>query len=220
MAYGFYDLFHYLDNPEMLHNQVDYSPRAHETILNSQVSEQGVVVLGVHMSSFDAVMQATAHKGLRAMALSLPQPDEAVEWQHNYRRKAGVEILPASVSNIRQIIRRLKDGETALTGLDRPMPNPKYRPRFFGRPANVPVHYIPLAIKAKVPVVVMAAIRRKDGTYQVLSSDYLELQPHTNRQAELVQNAEKVLRVAEGFIRQAPQQWAIVQPVWTDIVPI
>jgi hypothetical protein len=34
-----------------------------------------------------------------------------------------------------------------------------------------------------------------------------------------VNNAEKVLMVAEGFIRRAPQQWAIFQPVWPDLLP-
>jgi KDO2-lipid IV(A) lauroyltransferase len=33
---------------------------------------------------------------------------------------------------------------------------------------------------------------------------------------EIVQNAENVLKVAEGFIRQAPGQWEMTFPVWPE----
>jgi KDO2-lipid IV(A) lauroyltransferase len=218
MARSFYTLFHYLEVLDRFQNLIDYDAHAEAVIAQSQEAGQGLVVVGVHMSSFDLVAQASALRGLRALGLSLPQPDEAVEWQHEFRRHAGLEILPASIHNIRQTIERLKAGETVLTGLDRPLPDPLYRPRFFGHPANVPVHYIQLALKAGVPLVVMAAIEQPEGRYRVVSSDLIHLEHYADRHSEIVNNAEKVLMVAEGFIRRAPQQWAIFQPVWPDLL--
>ena len=217
LADSFYTLFHYLDDPAAMQAMIEYSPQAKEVIARDQKSDEGAIVVGVHMSNFDLVAQTAAHHGLRALAISVPQPDQAVEWQHNIRRNAGIEILPASMANIRQAIKRLQGGEIVLTGLDRPIPDPKYRPRFFGRPANVPVHYVQLALKARVPVVVMAAVRQDDGVYQILSSDYIYLEPNPDRKMEMEHNAERVLSIAEDFIRQAPQQWAIFQPVWPEV---
>jgi KDO2-lipid IV(A) lauroyltransferase len=92
----------------------------------------------------------------------------------------------------------------------------KYCPRFFGRPASMPVLHILLALKTNAPVVVTAAIMRPDGIYQFFASDFIAMQPHSDRHTEILLNAERVLSVAEGFIRQAPQQWAMFYPVWPE----
>ena len=109
-----------------------------------------------------------------------------------------------------------------MTGIDRPIPAPRVRPRFFGRPAALPMHHISLAVKARVPVMIIAPILQPDGKYHVLTSDLIEMDPHPDRATEEIRNAEKVLAIAERFIRQAPHQWSISLPVWPealDLVP-
>jgi KDO2-lipid IV(A) lauroyltransferase len=215
---SFYTLFHYLGNVQKIQDKIVYSLQAEEIIVQSRKKERGLLILGVHMCFSDLILQSAAQRGLRGLALSLPQPADTVEWQHNYRRKAGVEILPASVKNIRLVIQRLAAKETVITGLDRPIPEAKYRPCFFGYPANVPVHYIPVALKADVPVVVMAIINQADGNYYVKSSEIFSLKTYQDREKELLCNAEMVLEIATDFIRQAPQQWSVTQPVWPDLM--
>jgi lauroyl/myristoyl acyltransferase len=197
---------------------VEFTPRALELIENSRQSKKGAIVAGVHLSNFDLVAQAAALRGLRAVGLSLPEPDEAVEWQHKYRRRSGIEILPASMANIRQVIERLQAGETVLTGIDRPQNGLKYHPRFFGRQAHLPVHYIHIGLKAHVPLVVMAAIWGADNVYHILSSDDIQLEHFPDHQEEIQINSERVLQIAESFILQAPLQWASFHPVWPEIL--
>ena len=218
IARSFFNLFHYLEQLDRFSQFLDYDARSLDVIESSQQGRQGLIVLGLHSSSSDLVLQASARAGLKALALSLPDPSEVIEWQHELRRRAGVEILPASIHNIRQTIDRLKAGETVLTGLDRPVPDTKYHPRFFGHPAVVPVHYIQLALKANVPLVVMSSIELENRRYSVFSSDYIHLDRYPDRHTEIILNAEKVLKVAEEFIRRAPQQWTIFQPVWPDLI--
>jgi lauroyl/myristoyl acyltransferase len=55
-----------------------------------------------------------------------------------------------------------------------------------------------------------------DGKYHVLTSDPIEMQAHPDREREIIQNAEAVLSVAEGFIRMAPEQWTMTLPVWPE----
>jgi KDO2-lipid IV(A) lauroyltransferase len=217
VARSFYTLFHYLDNLESFQDLIDYDERVQAVIDHPQKGERGLIVVGVHMSNFDLVAQAAARSGLRAIALSVPDPDEAIEWQHEFRRQSGLEILPATIRNIRETIERLKAGEMVITGLDRPVQDPNYRPHFFGHPAFVPVHYIQLAMRAQVPLVVMGAVEGPDRRIKVMASDMIELDEYPDRKMSIIHNAEKVLGVAEGFIRQAPQQWVILQTVWPDL---
>jgi lauroyl/myristoyl acyltransferase len=78
------------------------------------------------------------------------------------------------------------------------------------------MHYTHLALKAGVPLVVMAAILGPDGIYHILSSDDIEMEYYPDHQEAILINAEKVLQIAASFISQAPLQWATFHPVWPE----
>jgi lauroyl/myristoyl acyltransferase len=211
-------LFHFWTNYPALQRMIEFSPYAKFLLEDKTQKKEGAVVVSVHLSYFDLVIQAVAAQGLDLTAMSLPEANETVEWQHEFRRKSGVEILPASISNIRKAIDRLKSGGFILTGIDRPMQDLKYSPRFFGHAARLPTHHVYMAIKAKVPVVVVAAIMGTDGICQILASDPVYMEPKPDRRDEIIYNAEVVLKLAQGFIDQSPQQWSMFHPVWPEFL--
>jgi KDO2-lipid IV(A) lauroyltransferase len=92
------------------------------------------------------------------------------------------------------------------------------QPRFFGRPAVLPIHHIYLALKTHVPIVVALSRLEEDGKYHIYASPAIEMDSYTDRADELLINAEKLLDVAAGYIRQSPRQWLIYQPVWPEIL--
>jgi lauroyl/myristoyl acyltransferase len=121
------------------------------------------------------------------------------------------------MSNLKHVIRRLQAGEIVVTGIDRPMEDLKYHPRFFDLPAHLPVHYVQLALAAKVPVLLMASFRLPDGRFEMSSSDIITLHNQTDRKSELVENAERILELAEKFILKAPEQWTVFHPIWPEL---
>jgi KDO2-lipid IV(A) lauroyltransferase len=129
-----------------------------------------------------------------------------------------MNIVPTSVAALRRAIRHLEQGGMLVTGIDRPIPNPEICPHFFGRPATLPVHHIFLAMKAQVPVIVAAANLQSDDRYHVFASDLIEMD--ADRQTGLLCNAEKVLAVAEQFIRNCPEQWCVPLPVWPQVMDL
>jgi len=213
----YYTLYHNISNQEGLEKHIEVSPELEEIIARSQKNARPQIVLGVHLSNFDLVLQAAGWRGLHAAALTLPEDSEnreAVEWQHQFRRHAGIEMLPASFGSFRQAITRLEQGGTILTGVDRPIPTPKHKPHFFGQPANLPVHYVTMGLAAKAPMALLSVIQRSNGKYHIQVSDEIMMTSYSDRQKEILVNAEKVLEVAADRIRQAPDQWNIFQPVW------
>ena len=215
---SFFEFFHYLNRPARLEDLVDFNPQALEIFHRTQRAERGAVLCGVHTTSGDLLVRVAGLKGAQMTGLSLPIANEAIEWQHNIRRQVGLEILPATQGNIRQLIHRLEAGETVFTGVDHPAPDLRYHPVFFGRPAQLPTHHIFLALKARVPIVVMVSMLDQDGRYHICSSDYIEMTPHADREKEMIQNAEVILQAAEALIRLAPRQWAVFQPVWPQVL--
>ena len=214
---SFYEQFHYSAHPRELTQRIVQSAGVEELISRRTSHRGGAIVCALHMSSFDLVYQALTIMGFQSIGLTLPEATDAIAWQHELRRRVGMEILPATMSNLRQVINRLQDGEIVVTGIDRPIAHPKLLPCFFDRPANLPVHYVQLALTARVPVILMAPLLQEDGRYTLQYSDYITLHTHSNRRVELQQNAEKILHIAEEFILRAPTQWTMFHPVWPDL---
>jgi KDO2-lipid IV(A) lauroyltransferase len=215
-AHCIYDLYHNINNDAALWDQIDFGPAILEIIQKSQKREEGLIIVGMHSCSFDIVMQAAGLRGLQALVITLPQLTRGYRWQTEMRARVGLEIVPASVASLHEAVHRLRNGETVLTGLDRPLPGLKHRSRFFGRPALLPVHHIQLALKTKVPVVVASALLRPDGIYTFLVSDPLYMRNHSDRETEIRINSEAALKVAEEMICQDPHQWAMFHPVWPE----
>jgi KDO2-lipid IV(A) lauroyltransferase len=216
-ARSLYDLYHTRQSPAAMQRLVHFNETAKELIERSRAGKDGAVVVGLHLSNFDLVMQAAGLRGFKAQVLSVSQPSDGYRMQNDLRSKTGLQMTPASMPALREALNRLQAGGTVLTGADRPIPDPKYLPKFFGRPAPLPVHHVYLALKAKVPVYVFASIMQPDGLYHVVASRPILMQPHTDRHQEIIQNAEAVLKAVEDFIRQAPQQWSMFFPVWPEV---
>jgi KDO2-lipid IV(A) lauroyltransferase len=140
------------------------------------------------------------------------------QMEYEIRKRTGMNLVPASVGAFRQALKHLQRGGMVLTGIDRPVESPQVSPRFFGRPAALPIPHIFLAIKARVPIMITVAYLQEDGKYHVFASDLIEMDSCPNPDEAIFRNAEKVLSVAEGFIRRAPQQWSVPLPVWPQIM--
>lgn len=212
-----YDFYHSLGSKEAMLRLIDLTPEVSAMIERTRSRLEGTVIVGVHMSNFDLVLQAIAmYFRLDVQAISVPEPEAGYRLQNALRRQHGLEITPATVASLKRAVERLRAGGSVITGLDRPTPGGKYRPQFFGRPASLPVHHIYLAMKAQVPVYVFAATFGSDGRYHIQAAGPVHMKPYADHRTAVERNAEAVLQVAENFIRQAPQQWAMFFPVWPE----
>jgi phosphatidylinositol dimannoside acyltransferase len=222
-ARSIYDLYHYGQNPQAAGKLVVLDETARQIAQRPEYDERGLVVVGVHLSSFDLVLQWMCLKGIRPLVLTIPDPKGGRRMEFEIRKRTGMNLVPASVGALRSAVQHLQRGGLVVTGIDRPIPNPPICPNFFGRPAALPVHHIFLAYKAQVPIMIMVSILQPDGKYHVLSSELIEMDLYADREAGVLRNAEQVLSIAEGYIRSAPNQWSISLPVWPqvlDLVPL
>ncbi|MGE5221998.1 MAG: lysophospholipid acyltransferase family protein [Omnitrophica WOR_2 bacterium] len=217
-AHAIFDLYHSDHNPDQMLRRICYDSIFDEIIHAPRQTRQSQVFVFIHLAYFDFVGQSGFFRDLDILAVALPQTRGGYLWQNEKRRKAGMQIVSGNTAGLIKALDYLKSGGDVLTGMDRPISDYRYCPRFFNRPAAMPVHAIYLALKARVPVRVIGTYLQQDGTIQVLYSEPIEMHPLPDRHASLVTNAETVLKVIEGFIRRAPQQWAMTFPVWPDML--
>jgi KDO2-lipid IV(A) lauroyltransferase len=213
-ARSVFDLYHYLRDPEATGRMIALDVAVEQLAKRSEFENRGLVAVGVHLSNFDLILRWLCQQGFRPLVLTISDARGGRRTEYEMREQLGMKLVPATVAGFRRALRHLQRGGAVLTAIDRPISRPRLLPRFFGRPAALPVHHIFLATRARVPVAVVAAVLETDGKYHVRTSELVEMEGDHGQEIETLRNAEKVLSVAEGFIRQAPQQWSVPLPVW------
>lgn len=215
-----FDLYHYVENPEATGQRIVLEPSFQQLARRPEFDKRGLMIVGLHLSNFDLILQWLCKQGMNPLILTIPNPQGGRQLEYEMRKRVGMRLLPASLGAFRQAAKHLQQGGMVVTGIDRPIPAPDARPRFFNRPAALPLHHIFLATKAHVPIVIAVTTLQQDGKYHVCASDAIEMDSYADSQAETLQNAEKVLGSAEEFIRRVPQQWSVPLPVWPEVMDI
>lgn len=220
-ARSLYELYHYIQDSEAVGKFFSIHPSFNALMGRPEFTQPGLVVVGLHISNFDLALQwICGMSWIKPLVLTIPNPQNGRQLEFEIRKRTGMNLVPATMSGIRQAIQHLKQGGTVATGIDHPVKDSLHRPLFFGRPASLPIHHIHMALTASVPLVLVACRLEDDGLYHLSASPQIELDAYPDHRQQLLRNAEKVLAIAEGFIRQAPQQWMITQPVWPEVVPL
>jgi lauroyl/myristoyl acyltransferase len=215
-ARSIFELYRGIQYPQEAWESIVMDPSAGFLLRRPEYDARGLVVVSLHLGNFDLVLHTLSRRGIRPLVLTIPDPRGGRFLEFQSRKNSGANMLPGSFGAIRKALRHLQRGGYVATGIDRPISQSRLRPRFFGRPAALPLHHIFLAIQARVPVSVLATIRRPDGKHLVFASPEIEMEPHPDRETEILLNGERVLRTAEEFIRRAPAQWSESLPVWPE----
>lgn len=216
-ARSIYDLYHYIQTPGRAERMFVFEESVMCFAGRPEFAERGLVMAGIHMSGFDLALQMICMKWLKPLVLTIPNPTGGRQIEFEIRKKTGMNLVPGDIGGLRHSIRHLEQGGMVVTGIDRPSPEYQPRLRFFNQMASLPTHHVYLALKSRVPVMVVGARLAEDGKYHISGSPPIEMDPYPDRQEAIVQNAEKILAIAENFIRSAPQQWSVTKPVWNDV---
>jgi KDO2-lipid IV(A) lauroyltransferase len=217
-ARSLFDLYHYIRDFEATRQRIVFDSSFESILGRREFEDRGLMVAGLHLSSFDLILQWLCKGGMKLMVITIPNPQGGRQIEYEIRRQTGMSLIPASVSAFRRALKHLQHGGMVLTGIDRPIEEPEIQPHFFGRPAALPMHHIFLAMKARVPIVITVSYLQADGRYHVFASEPIEMDFCSREDEARLHNAEKVLAVAETFILRSPRQWSVPLPVWPQVV--
>lgn len=212
-----WDFYHYLNRPKKVLQMVDFSPEFQEMFDQAKTDKQPRLFVTVHTSNFELAGRALALRGLNFQILSYPQPPGGYQIQNRIRQESGIEMTPMSIEAFQKARERLRSGGTVLTGLDRPLAETRHKVEFFGRSSPLPVAYVQLALQTGAPIIVVACVTLPDGRYQLTCKPPIFPQPDSDRDRELVGNAEAALKKAEEIIRSQPSDWCMFYPIWPEL---
>jgi len=192
---------------------------------------RGAIVVSLHLGSWEhgiaAYNRSMGRMALLAEALNPPQLFDRIA---KARGALGVQVIPLDIagmrsgyqrtarvlgaSALRDVYRVLRNNGCVAIAMDRDIAGNGEPMEFFGRTAPIPVGVVELAIRTGAALVPIVLFRDGDRVRGEVFPE-LHWDVEAPREPEVRRVAAEVLRLFEGVIRAHPDQWHVLDPIWT-----
>lgn len=215
VAKNYYDLFRL---PAMSQGDVRryFTLIGEEHIRAAVARGKGVIVVAPHLGSFNLVPALACTLGYKVVAVVEHIRDPRL---HDYflhlRKNHGLEVVTNSPQDVRVILRTLREGGIVLMLADRNVGTATDEVVFFGERTHLPAGPGLVARRTGATILPAYSYRTGNGGSVAVALPPLALPtvkgtPEQRRAAD----TQAITRAIEVGIMRAPDQWAVLQPVW------
>jgi len=224
----------WVDVMEMPHRAAALSARVHpinvENMTGPLARGRGVVIVSLHLGSWEVGLAGWNHRfGRMALLAESLQPPELFARIVAARGNLGVTVIPIDTAAmrsaddltarrlgaaaLRQVMRTLRGNGMVAMAIDRDLIGTGELLPFFGAPAPIPVGVVEVAIRSGAAIVPVVLLRAGDA---VVAPCFPEIayDAKAPRDAEVRRVTTEVLRTLEPVIREHPEQWHVLEPIW------
>jgi lauroyl/myristoyl acyltransferase len=180
-------------------------------------SGRGVVAALPHMGNWDHAGAWIALRGtpLTTVAQRL-RPESLFQRFTAYRESLGMEVLPLTggSNTVGTLARRLRGGGLVCLLADRDISGTGLEVDFFGERARVPAG--PAALALNTGAALMPVSLWYDGPYwNIRIHDEIPVAGGATRAERVQATTQELVRVFEGAIAEHPEDWHMLQPVFS-----
>jgi len=218
-AKSYYHLFHnlaYSNDPRTFRPPVRITDDVRRFVDQAIKTGRGLFIAGSHTSNFDlAGIAMMRYLPKPVHVLSIANPTSGYEFMNQMRKSDNGFVTPITPASLRDAIQRLRDGGIVMTGTDHPVAGGNSPLTFFDHTAYLPTGY--MRIPLMTDALVMTLANHYDGeAYRILGNRPMELKRTGDRAHDIKTNAQRVLSQLEAFIRRAPDQWMVFDPIFAN----
>ncbi len=178
---------------------------------------RGAILALPHVGNWDLAGAFLAARGHRLVVAAEPiDPPELFEWFVATRRALGMEVVGLGPDAAGALLRELEQGALVCLVCDRDLSGDGVEVELFGAPARVPRGPVLLALRAGVPLLPSAAGFLPNGRQRVSIGAPLPLERRGRLRDDLARLTQDLVRHFERRIAADPDQWLVMQPVWSD----
>jgi len=205
-------------------------PAMDERYVLGRTRSTGIEVLEKHVASGRGVVAALPHMGnwdhagawmtLRGTPLTTVaqrlRPESLFQRFTAYRESLGMEVLPLTGGGdtVATLARRLRDGGLVCLLADRDINGTGLEVDFFGERARMPSG--PAALALNTGAALMPVSLWYDGPYwNIRIHDEVPVAEGATRAARIQDTTQELARVFEGAIARHPEDWHMLQPVFS-----
>jgi lauroyl/myristoyl acyltransferase len=185
--------------------------------LNAAVAEgKGIIFVTLHFGNWDMGAAGLAAYGYPVDAIAETfEPPQMNDLVQGHRRHLGMNIIPMERVGPR-VMRALRRGDILALLIDVPAPGASVPVEFFGALAEVPAGPARLALRTgarAIPAVLAREPDHEEMIRPILDFD-LHFQPSGDEEQDVRELTQQIMSSLERFIRQYPDQWFMVRPMW------
>jgi KDO2-lipid IV(A) lauroyltransferase len=175
---------------------------------------KGVIILSAHYGNPELAIQALAHLGIHAFALTEPVHPRMSKLMDEFRASKGVTFEPVSVGSVKRVFQTLKRGGVVALMGDRDIEGPKEPMPFFGEKTLMPTGPIEVALRTGVPVLPCFCIRKSKYVIEAWVEEPLQLKQTGDTQSDVYAGMMEYIQRLEARLRVDPGQWAVIERIW------
>ena len=181
----------------------------------------GAILVLPHVGSWEwAGVWLAQRPGTKVTAVveAIENP-EVFAWMERFRRRIGMEVVPAGPSALGALTRALRDGHVVCLLSDRDILGGGVEVEFFGERTTLPAGPAVLARRTGSPIVGVVVRRRGDRCHAVTYPPILVSREGPLRPV-VARTTEQIAALLEEMIRPDPTQWHLMRPNWpSDLNP-
>lgn len=203
-----------------------------ENFTDPLAAGRGVVVVSMHFGSWEVGIAGwNAQGGQMALLAEVLRPRQLFERIIGARGTQGVQVIPIDVAAMRsaepqtarrigagamrEVFRVLRSGGVIAIALDRDLIGNGEPIPFFGSPAPIPIGAVEIAVRAGAAVVPVI-LYRNDRRVRAVPHPEVGYDPAAPREPEVRRITREVLALFESAIREHPDQWHVLDRIWTE----
>jgi len=184
-------------------------------LMDAIAAKTGVIVSLPHAGNWDHAGAYFCAKGVNLVTVAEHlKPEKLFLKFLEYRQNMGMEVLPLDGRVLGTLAQRLRQGALVALVADRDLSRSGIDVTFFNAPSRMPAGPALLAIKTAAPLITAFVSYTESGIHIVFKNVVL---PTAGTQEERVSEIVQMtaMHFEEG-IKQNPEDWHMLQRIWTD----
>ena len=174
---------------------------------------KGCIVVTIHMGGWEGctALWGSLNEYRSSLIAEVLEPPSLWRRLLELRQSSGIEIIPLGRSAPRQILRLLKENTIVAGAIDRDILGTGKPYEFFGATASIPTGLIDVAQRTGAGVLPVICLRDPDDTYRFVGFEPVWVGEGDGAVDDTIAH---VLRLFEACIRQYPDQWHVMEPIF------
>jgi lauroyl/myristoyl acyltransferase len=188
-------------------------------LIKAVTSPRGTIIVTSHIGNFEVAAKVLAVRGIKMTILV--EAFDSTPFLRNIaklRQGNGCDILPVGMRAIRESLQILRRGGTLTIVCDRNIQGDGLKVKFFGEETSLPFGAVSLALRTGAAIVPLFSVRKPNNRFVIYIEPPLRLIDTGNHSQSVKANLERLVAVMERYIRQYPEQWVALEPIWRNKV--
>ncbi len=187
-----------------------------DMVIAAHDAGSGMIYALPHMGNWEAAAPVAVSEGIPIVAVAEDLDNKRItDWFTRLRAGFGIEIVLATgrLEVMRKLEAAISDNKAVALLSDRDLGGRGVEVEFFGERTTLPPGPATLAVKTGAPLFPVATYFEGDG-HKVVIRPPIAVPGASSRSEQVRLMTQELAHELEKLIREAPQQWHLVQPNW------